>query len=74
MTVKIGCDLLSDRLFYIMLIGQAWTEKRSVNYRSPNIDEDTQAKFSNVLRSIKETMWTADSAEDEEEQRMVRGE
>lgn len=73
MTVKIGCDLLSHQLFYIMLIVQAWTEKRSGNYRSPNIDQDTQAKFGHVLRSIKETMWTADSAEDEEV-RMVRGE
>lgn len=74
MTVKIGCDLLSDQLFYITLLVQAWTEKRSDSYRLPHIDLETRAEFSDFLRSVKKTMRTADSAEDEEEERVVRGE
>lgn len=75
MTVKIGCNLPNDQLFYISLIVQACTEKRSGNYRSPNVDLETWAKFSHFLRSVTETMQTTDPAEDEEEesgQRRVR--
>lgn len=73
--MNVGCNLPNAQKFFIPLILQVCTEKRGGNYRSPNVYLETQAKFSHFLRSVMETIRTADSAEDEEEesgQRRVR--
>lgn len=72
--MKIGCNLLNAQESSISLIPQvhAGEKKRGGNYRTPNIELETWAKFSHFLRSFTETIWTSDSAEYEEE-RVVRG-